>query len=85
MSWEYLLKAPNDSEWKLLINNIRDDSWPQNRKKYVRYTNLDKINKDMVEYYFKVGKNPNKRMSSIEGILEEMRRSSNARYDIQDS
>ena len=84
MSWEDVLKAPIDLKWLKLIEGIKNDAMPKDKKKYVRYSNLDKINRNMVEYYFRVGKNKKKRQSAINGILEEMLRSSNARYDIED-
>jgi len=84
MSWEDVLKAPIDLKWLKLINGIKNDAMPKDKKKYVRYSNLDKINRNMVNYYFKVGKNKKKRQSALNGILEEMLRSSNARYDIED-
>jgi len=84
MSWEDVLKAPIDLKWLKLMNGIKNDAMPSDKKKYVRYSNLDKINRNMVEYYFKVGKNKKKRQSALNGILEEMLRSSNARYDIED-
>ena len=84
MSWEDVLKAPIDLKWLELINGIKNDAMPKDRNKYVRYSNLDKINRNMVNYYFRIGKNKKKRQSAINGILEEMLRSSNARYDIED-
>ena len=84
MSWEDVLKAPIDLKWLKLIEGIKNDAMPKNKKKYVRYSNLDKINRNMVEYYFRIGKNKKKRQSALNGILEEMLRSSNARYDIED-
>ena len=84
MSWEDVLKAPIDLKWLKLIEGIKNDAMPKDKKKYVRYSNLDKINRNMVEYYFRIGKNKKKRQSALNGILEEMLRSSNARYDIED-
>jgi len=84
MSWEDVLKAPIDLKWLKLIEGIKNDAMPKDKKKYVRYSNLDKINRNMVNYYFRIGKNKKKRQSAINGILEEMLRSSNARYDIED-
>ena len=84
MNWEDVLKAPIDLKWLKLIEGIKNDAMPKNKKKYVRYSNLDKINRNMVNYYFRIGKNKKKRQSAINGILEEMLRSSNARYDIED-
>jgi len=83
MSWEYILKSKN---WDKLTNDIKNDILPSNRNKYVRYSNLDDINKKMVDYYLDVGKNSTRstQQKCIKGILEEMLRSSNARYDIED-
>ena len=71
--------------WKQLKDGILNDELPRDRKKYVRYTNLTSINKKMVIYYLKSGfRNPERRAMYLKGILEEMLRSSNARYDIED-
>ena len=71
--------------WTQLKEGILDDRLPKSRTKYVRFTNLTSINKKMVIYYLKSGyKNPEKRATYLKGILEEMLRSSNARYDIED-
>jgi len=71
--------------WKQLKNGILADELPRDRTKYVRYTNLASINKRMVLYYLKAGfMNPSLRKKYLQGILEEMLRSSNARYDIED-
>ena len=46
---------------------------------------LDDITKRMVEYYFKRGINhPKFRDACIKGILEEMLRSSNVRFEVED-
>ena len=71
--------------WKELAKGIFADELPKDRTKYVRYTNLTSINKSMVKYYLKQGfLKPERRSSLLKGILEEMLRSSNARYDIED-
>ena len=71
--------------WRQLKNGILSDELPQDRTKYVRFTNLASINKKMVIYYLKAGfMKPANRKQYLLGILEEMRRSSNARYDIED-
>ena len=71
--------------WKKLHEGILSDELPKDRTKYVRYTNLASINKRMVLYYLKAGyKKPERRQRFLKGILEEMLRSSNARYDIED-
>lgn len=72
--------------WTQLKNGILNDELPKDREKYVRYTNLASINKKMVIYYLQQGfRHPDKRKACLKGILEEMLRSSNARYDIEDS
>ena len=72
--------------WTDLKNGILADELPRDRTKYVRYSNLTSINKKMVVYYLKRGFNmPEKRKACLMGILEEMLRSSNERYDIEDS
>lgn len=71
--------------WKKLKDGILDDELPRDRTKYVRYSNLALINQKMVVYYLKLGfKKPEKRATYLKGILEEMLRSSNERYDIED-
>ena len=72
--------------WKKLKDGILNDELPRDRTKYVRYSNLASINQRMVIYYLKLGfKRPEKRATYLRGILEEMLRSSNERYDIEDS
>lgn len=72
--------------WKELGKGILSDELPRDRTKYVRYTNLTSINKRMVDYYLQRGvKRPELRKHLLKGILEEMLRSSNERYDIEDS
>jgi len=71
--------------WRELAKGIMSDELPRDRKKYVRFTNLTSINQRMVKYYLKEGfLKPERRSSFLKGILEEMLRSSNARYDIED-
>lgn len=71
--------------WQELHRGIINDELPKDRTKYVRFTNLASINKRMVLYYLKEGyKKPDRRPRYLKGILEEMLRSSNARYDIED-
>ncbi len=73
-------------EWEELRQGILNDTLPRNRKKYVKFSNLASINQKMVLYYLKRGRiNPDKRQKCLTGILEEMRRSSNERYDIEDT
>ena len=72
--------------WKKLKDGILNDELPRNRTKYVRYSNLASINQRMVIYYLKLGfKKLENRATYLKGILEEMLRSSNERYDIEDS
>ena len=72
--------------WKQLKSGILNDELPRDRKKYVKFSNLADINKRMVIYYLKLGfKRPENRAAYLKGILEEMLRSSNERYDIEDS
>ena len=71
--------------WKKLKDGILNDELPRDRTKYVRYSNLASINKKMVIYYLKLGfRKPENRATDLKGILEEMLRSSNERYDIED-
>mgnify|MGYP003110129077 CR=1 FL=1 len=73
-------------KWSELKQGILNDELPKNKNKYATYTNLGSINKKMVIYYLKKGfKFPEKRKDYLKGILEEMLRSSNERYDIEDS
>ena len=72
--------------WSDLKNGILADELPKDRSKYVRYSNLTSINKKMVIYYLKRGfKKPETKKDCLRGILEEMLRSSNVRYDIEDA
>lgn len=76
----------NRMTWKELKEGILSDDLPKDRTKYVRFSNLASINKRMVIYYLKLGyKNKEKQSMCLKGILEEMLRSSNERYDIEDS
>ena len=64
---------------------VKEDRFPSDRKKYVKYSNLSDINRKMVNGYLKRGaKNPEKREQYIQGIADEMRRSSNERYELED-
>ena len=72
--------------WKQLKQGILNDKLPRDRSKYVKFSNLSEINKKMVIYYLRSGFNdPSKKAIYLKGILEEMLRSSNERYDIEDS
>ena len=73
-------------KWKDFTKGILTDSLPKDRTKYVNFSNLASINKKMVKYYLDIGKaSPERRVQAVRGILEEMLRSSNERYDIEDS
>ncbi len=72
--------------WKGLIKVIRDDKYLMgNKQKFVRYSNLGKINKNMVDMYLNIGlKFPERRYKCLLGIQDEMLRSSTERYDVED-
>lgn len=73
-------------KWKDFTKGILTDALPKDRTKYVKFSNLTDINKRMVKYYLNIGKvSPERRVPAVRGILEEMLRSSNERYDIEDS
>tara|TARA_R100000734_G_C3228858_1_gene37645 strand:+ start:115 stop:348 length:234 start_codon:yes stop_codon:yes gene_type:complete len=73
-------------KWKDFTKGILTDALPKDRTKYVKFSNLASINKKMVKYYLDIGKaSPERRVQAVRGILEEMLRSSNERYDIEDS
>ena len=73
-------------KWKDSTKGILTDALPKDRTKYVKFSNLASINKKMVKYYLDIGKaSPERRVQAVRGILEEMLRSSNERYDIEDS
>lgn len=79
------LLIKNKMSWKQLKNGIVNDELPRDRTKYVRFSNLASINQRMVIYYLKLGfKRPENRATYLRGILEEMLRSSNERYDVED-
>lgn len=72
--------------WKQLESGILKDELPKDRKKYVKFSNLTSINQRMVEYYLRRGfERPELRKTLLKGILDEMLRSSNERYDVEDS
>lgn len=73
-------------KWSELAQGILKDELPKDRNKYVKFSNLKSINSQMVVYYLKRGKKfPEKQKLCLRGILEEMSRSSDERYDIEDS
>ena len=89
--WSVVKAKPNrdrevtDRQWLMLKEKILDDEIPVDRTKYVKYSSLADINKKMVLYYLKLGfSRPHRRAEAYNGILDEMLRSSNARYDIED-
>lgn len=86
MEWQLILKRTiTDNEWKSLAKRILQDELPKDRKKYVKYSVLDEITKRMVNYYLDKGmRNQNQRQRCMKGILEEMARSSNVRFDVED-
>ena len=72
--------------WSDLRRGIMNDELPTNREKYVKFSNLASINQRMVIYYLKKGyKRPDLRKKFVQNILEEMLRSSNERYDVEDN
>jgi hypothetical protein len=72
--------------WNQLKEGILSDELPKDRTKYVKYSNLASINQRMVIYYLKKGfKQPELRKKILQNILEEMLRSSNERYDVEDN
>ena len=72
--------------WTQLKEGILNDELPKDRTKYVKYSNLASINQRMVIYYLKRGfKRPDLRRKFLQNILEEMLRSSNERYDVEDN
>lgn len=85
MSWLNILKI-SDGVWQKVIWGVLNDKIPKNKQKYVRFSNLDDINKKMVRYYLNkgIGANDKTKEKCMAGIKEEMARSSNQRYDIQD-
>ena len=92
MSWLNILKI-SDGVWKKVIWGVLNDTLPQskttgsfNKKKYVKFSNLDSINKKVVKYYLNkgIGASDKVKEECMIGIKEEMARSSNERYDIQD-
>ncbi len=72
--------------WKGLIKVIRDDNdLMGENQKFFRYSNLGKINKNMVDMYLNIGlKFPERRYKCLLGIQDEMLRSSTERYDVED-
>jgi len=78
--WFNILK----DKWAMFTKNILKDKWPTNRKKYVKFSNLDDINQRMVKFYLEKGKHkPQHRKVYVKQILVEMEKSSNARFDLE--
>ncbi len=75
-----------DMWWIRMGNSIFQDEIPfKEKQKYVRYSNLGKDNKRAIRYYLDSGlKNPKRRNVFYNNIKEEMLRSSNVRYDVED-
>ena len=75
-----------DMWWIRMGNSIFQDEIPfKDKQKYVRYSNLGKDNKRAIRYYLDNGlKNPKRRNVFYDNIKEEMLRSSNVRYDVED-
>ena len=85
-SYRGIIMIIKSLSWRHLKTGILNDELPKDRSKYVRYSNLASINRRMVTYYLRSGfKNPQNRNQYLRGILEEMLRSSNERYDIEDA
>lgn len=83
--WSVMKAGISDNAWLRLKDAIIQDAYPKDRQRYVRFTNLGQDNKRMVIYYLRKGmENENQRSKLHNGILEEMLRSSNTRYDIED-
>lgn len=86
--WWQLIKRQkpmSDFKWKQLIVGVRDDRFPSDREKYVKYSSLSETNRKMVNGYLKKGiRNPEKRNQYLQGIADEMARSSNDRYELED-
>tara|TARA_R110000803_G_scaffold148495_1_gene213949 strand:- start:802 stop:1038 length:237 start_codon:yes stop_codon:yes gene_type:complete len=70
--------------WSELTQGISNDTLPENRDKYIKFSNLGNINKNMVIYYLKRGhKFADTRKACIAGILEEMDKDSDIRGYIE--
>ena len=78
--WFNILK----DKWSMLTEKILNDKLPTNRKKYVKFSNLDDINQRMVRFYLEKGKyKPQHRKVYLKQILVEMEKGSNARFDLE--
>ena len=78
--WFNILK----DKWAMLTEKILNDKLPTNRKKYVKFSNLDDINQRMVRFYLEKGKHkPQHRKVYLKQILTEMSKSSNTRFDLE--
>ena len=83
--WSVMKASINEETWLRLKEAITQDRYPKDRERYVRFTNLGPDNKKMVIYYLKRGISRESDRTRLHGgILEEMKRSSNTRYDIED-
>lgn len=93
-SWFDLVKSSTirkkrdkaDMWWIRLGNAIFQDEIPfKDNRKYVKYSNLGRDNKRAIKFYLDNGlKNPTRRNVFYNKIREEMFRSSNVRYDVED-
>jgi hypothetical protein len=93
-SWFDLIKSNTirkkrdkaDMWWIRMGNAIFQDEIPfKDNKRYVKYSNLGKDNKRAIRFYLDNGlKNPTRRNVFYSKIKEEMFRSSNVRYDVED-
>jgi len=83
-----VLKAMSKSDmiWIRLGNSIMQDNIPfKNPNKYVKYSNLGRDNKRAIRFYLETGlAKPKRRNEFYQNIQEEMLRSSNVRYDVED-
>ena len=79
------MEESNGNDVAKLKNGILNDELPRDRTKYVRFSNLASINQKMVILFKVWFSETRKRAVFLRGILEEMLRSSNERYDIEDS
>jgi hypothetical protein len=72
--------------WIKLGTSIMQDKIPfKNPEKFVRYSNLGRDNKRAIRFYLETGlAKPKRRNKFYQNIQEEMLRSSNVRYDVED-
>jgi len=72
--------------WVKMGNQILQDKIPfLEPKKYVKYSNLGRDNKRAIRFYLEDGLDkPERRNAYYSKLQEEMLRSSNVRYDVED-